>query len=94
MYGSSSESDKQHPCLVYVCVCVFNAKQVTKTRLDPSWQTVSERAQELVARWAEASQRMVSSSMAEGYCCCSLLCPPRERRGEQPVRWPSAGQSM
>ena len=45
---------------VCVCVCVY-WKQVTKTRLDPSWQTVSERAQELVAGWAEASQRMVSS---------------------------------
>lgn len=35
---------------------------MTKTRLDPSWQTVSERAQNLVAGWAEASQRMVRSS--------------------------------
>eukprot|EP00903_Cladosiphon_okamuranus_P013042 g12167.t1 len=35
--------------------------RVTKTRLDPSWVTVSERAQELVAGWAEASQRMVGS---------------------------------
>ncbi|CAM9280556.1 unnamed protein product, partial [Ectocarpus sp. 6 AP-2014] len=35
--------------------------KVTKTRLDPSWQTVSERAQELVAGWAEASERMVGS---------------------------------
>lgn len=38
-----------------------NVKQVTKTRLDPSWTTVAEKAQELVSGWAEASQRMVSS---------------------------------
>lgn len=44
----------------------MDLKQVTKTRLDPSWQTVSERAQELVAGWAEASQRMVSSERAAG----------------------------
>ena len=34
--------------------------QITKTRLDPAWQTVAERAQELIAGWAEASERMVS----------------------------------
>ncbi|CAM9271567.1 unnamed protein product, partial [Scytosiphon promiscuus] len=35
--------------------------KVTKTRLDPAWQSVSERAQELIAGWAEASERMVGS---------------------------------
>eukprot|EP00752_Nemacystus_decipiens_P002649 g2479.t1 len=36
--------------------------KLTKTGLDPSWQTVSERAQELVAGWAEASPRMVATA--------------------------------
>eukprot|EP00904_Undaria_pinnatifida_P003699 jgi/Undpi1/1332/HiC_scaffold_11.g04724.m1 len=35
--------------------------KITKTRLDPAWQAVAERAQELVAEWAEASERMVGT---------------------------------
>ncbi|CAN0069797.1 unnamed protein product, partial [Hapterophycus canaliculatus] len=35
--------------------------KVTKTRLDPSWQSVSERAQELIAGWAETSERTVGA---------------------------------
>lgn len=40
--------------------------QVTKTKLDPAWQTVAIRAQELLAGWAETSEQTVSNISCQG----------------------------